>query len=121
MVNPKQLNSLLHTFKVEEGNKLTVYALKGEVEMIVKSDAEPFVSQSSIIRAARPKDIPLAVSNYGKMVSSPMGNNVTATVRLARDLVSKEEFLRQMLNLYEMAFESNNITTGNNSNTTDNA
>lgn len=99
----------IQNFTVKAGNKLTAYALKGDLNMIVCSEAEPYVSQSAIARGSRPKDNQLAAVNYGKMVSSPMGNNICATVRLPKELASREEFHRQMDMLYDQAMITTSV------------
>lgn len=93
---PIPVSAILQNIQVEEGNKITFYALHGAIDMIVRSEAEPFVSQSSIIRGSRPKNVPLASSNYGKIVSSPMGYNITASVNMPKVLFSREELHRQI-------------------------
>lgn len=101
-------NNIRQNFTVKEGNKITVYALKGDLDMTVSSVTEPFVSEASIAHASRPKDIPLATIPYGKLFSSPMGNNITAKVMLPKALASKEEFVRQVEMLYDKLAAENN-------------
>jgi len=113
MVNPNQLKKL-QNYSVRKGNKLTIYATESDFEAIVSAEGETFVSESAIAHASRPKDKPLASTNYGKLVSSPMGNNITATVRLPRFIASKSVFMQQMEMLYDDAFNEG-INMGNNS------
>jgi len=115
MVNPKQIKKF-QGITVPEGNKLTIYATESDFEVIISTEGETFVSESSIAHGSRPKDIPLAVSNYGKLVSSPMGNNITAIVRLPRFIASKSEFMQQMEMLYDQAYKES-VNMGINSNT----
>lgn len=96
-------NQIIQKFNIAAGNKATVFALNSAAQIMVCSDAEPYVSQSSIAHASRPKDVPLATVNYGKLVSSPMGNHISVVIRLPKDLASKLEFIHQIELLYNQA------------------